>query len=357
MRRGLEWGRAGWGALRAADAFARAVAAPYDRAPPTVHAQPGADRVGDRFRLVSWNIQYAAGRSRRMFYDGGTGVRVTAEEVRAVLAGIAGEIRALAPDVVLLQEVDRGSDRTARIDQHAWLAGALALPVDVSTPYHRNAYVPHPPHEHLGRVDMHLSVFSRFAVTEARRTPLALLDESPVRQAFNLRRALLELRLACAAGGELWLGNTHLSAFSFGDGTLATQARQVADAAARADQAGARWAVAGDFNALPPGDDPGRLGEDASLYPESVSPLAPLFARGRAATGDGGLLHPAGRTWVPWGSNLADRTLDYVFFGPGLRAVAHLAAAAGAQWSDHLPLVTDFVFEAGDGSQAGRGTR
>ncbi len=357
MARGFGWGRAGWGSLRSAAAFAQAVAAPYDLAPIPVRTRPGAGRVGDRLRLLTWNVQYAAGRSRRMFYDGGRGVRVPTDEVRIVLAGLADVIRALSPDVVLLQEVDRGSDRTGRLDEHAWLAEALDFPVDLSTPYHRNAYVPHPPHEHLGRVEMHLSVFSRFAVTDARRTPLALLDESPIRQAFNLRRALLELQLDCADGRVLWLGNTHLSAFSFGDGTLSTQARQVAEAVDRVARGGARWAVAGDFNALPPDDDPHRLGDDAALYPEAVSPLAPLFARGAVAVGEGGMVHPSARTWVPWGSNVPDRTLDYVFFGAGLRAMAHRTAAAGARWSDHLPLVTDFALEAVDGSQPGPGTR
>lgn len=297
--------------------------------------------VGAPVRVVSWNLQFCAGRGRRFFFDGGDQVHVGADEVEDVLGGVIGLLRGLAPDVVLLQEVDRGSDRTAGIDQHRRIADALGLGHEVSAPYHRSGYVPHPPHRHLGRVDMHLSVLSRWPIASAVRHPLPLLREPWLRQQFNLRRAVLEVRVLLAGGGHLTLLDTHLSAFSYGDGTLARQVGVVGDLADRLEGQGGSWLLAGDFNALPPGDDPARLGEDGALYPEVETPLRPLFERHRTPLAPAAYLDPAQRTWVPWGANRPDRTIDYVFHGSAVDVAGFRVVPAGARWSDHLPLAME----------------
>ncbi len=297
--------------------------------------------VGRPLRVVSWNLQFCAGRGRRFFFDGGGQVHVGGDEVEDALAGAIGVLRGLSPDIVLLQEVDRGSDRTAGLDQHRRIADALGLGHEATAPYHRVGYLPHPPHRHLGRVDMHLSVLSRWPIRAAVRHPLPLLRESWLRQQFNLRRAILELQVPLADGGDLTLLDTHLSAFSYGDGTLARQVAMVGDRLDALEGQGGRWLLAGDFNALPPGDAPGRLGEDAALYPEAETPLRRLFERHRTPLRPEIRLDPAYRTWVPWGANRADRVLDYVFHGGGVETAGFRVVPQGARWSDHLPLVLD----------------
>ncbi|MBA2321214.1 MAG: endonuclease/exonuclease/phosphatase family protein [Deltaproteobacteria bacterium] len=294
-------------------------------------------RAGETFRVITWNVQYCAGRTQRFFYDGGTAVRSGRDEVAHTLAGIVALLRRWSPDVVLLQEVDRGADRTGGVDQHSALREGLGLPVAVSAPYHRVGFVPFPPHDHLGRVDMHLSAFSAFQCLRAGWTRLPLLRESWLRQRFNLRRVLLDLDLATAAGPPLRVFNTHLSAFSFGDGSLAEQIARCARAASEAENTHGRWLLSGDFNALPPGDDPSRLGSDAALYPESEAPIRALTERFHSA----GTPAPDTRSWVPWGSNTPDRQLDWLFHGSGIVVKDHRVDRRGAEWSDHLPLVTD----------------
>ncbi len=73
--------------------------------------------VGKKFRVLSWNIQYSASRKYKFFYDGGKDVYPKREDVEATIKKIAKVIDKEKPDVVLLQEVDRGADRTYRIDQ------------------------------------------------------------------------------------------------------------------------------------------------------------------------------------------------------------------------------------------------
>jgi endonuclease/exonuclease/phosphatase family metal-dependent hydrolase len=50
-----------------------------------------------------------------------------------------------------------------------------------------------------------------------------------------------------------------------------------------------------------------------------------------------GSVAPNGYTYVPWGSNRPDRTIDYAF-GRGITVHSASTIAAGAAWSDHLPI-------------------
>lgn len=318
------------GAQGAADVVCPVDAAPLPRGVP--------------LKVLVWNIQYAGSRKYEFFYDGGRAVHVPEQDIRDTLDAIAQVIREQDPDLVLLQEVDRGSDRTHRIDEHAELLSRLAYPCATSTPYHDVAYVPHPSHAHLGRVAMHLSVFSRYRIDGALRTQLPLLVEPWWRQAFNIRRALLDVSLPIVGGGTFHAFNTHLSAFSNGDGTLD---RQVAVLDAVLTQTGLRgdaFVIAGDLNALPPGDDASRLGRFASEYPEPVSPVQRLFERYASVV-------PARvyaveperwRTYLPFGAALPDRTLDYAFTSRDVD-VGEVNVVQALSVSDHLPLVFGFT--------------
>lgn len=301
-------------------------------------------RRGQPVRALVWNIQYAAGREHHFFYDGGDAVSVSGATVERTLDRIARVIARVDPDFVLLQEVDRDSRRTARIDQHAELLRRVAFPCHVSTPYFRAPYVPHPPGEHLGRMDMHLSVFSKFRLDGARRHQLALLDEPWLRRQFNLRRALLEVRVPLEEGGQLVVFDSHLSAFSHGDGTLGRQVAQLQEHFEAAEAEGTPWIFGADLNTLPPGDDPSRLAGEATLYADG-SQSAPLIARyGWPVPREELATDPAPwYTYLPFGADRPDRTIDYVFHGTGVLPGAFAVLSDVTDTSDHLPLLFDFV--------------
>jgi len=308
--------------------------------PVTVAGPPAEGEAPSELRVMVWNVQFGAGRDHLFFYDGGMAVSVSRAAVDQTLQGIAERIRHHDPHVVMLQEVDRGSRRTAYVDQHAVLARLLPrMPWHASTPYHQVPYVPAPAHEHLGRVNMHLSVFARVPLWGGTRVQLPLLRESRVRRLFNLRRCVMELRAPLGAH-TVRLLHTHLSAFSRGDGTVQRQvaALQARTAAAEAD--GQSWVLAGDFNALPPGDDAGRLGADAAMYGD-WSPLSPLFGRARSAVTLA--MHreepERWRTWVPHGAHAPDRAIDHAFASSGRRLTNALVDRAAVGLSDHLPLL------------------
>ena len=318
--------------------LARRWGIPESREPITVHGPPApSSPLPERLRVVVWNVQYGAGRDHLFFYDGGMAVSVPRPTVLLTLERIAERVRSHRPHVVLLQEVDRGSRRTHFIDQHERLAALLPeLPWHGSTPYHRVPYVPTPAHEHLGRVDMHLSVFARVPLWGGVRWQLPLLRESRVRRWFNLRRCLMEL-MADTADGPVRLLHTHLSAFSRGDGTVH---RQVAAIKAHIAGGDLPWLLAGDFNALPPGDSIGRLGAEASMYGD-WSPLSSLYASTRpAVTLAQHRDEPERwRTWVPHGGSVPERAIDHAFADPALHFTDVRVDRAAVGLSDHLPLV------------------
>jgi endonuclease/exonuclease/phosphatase family metal-dependent hydrolase len=305
-------------------------------------AGAGALRPGERFRLLSWNIQFAASRRYHFFYDGGPAVHADWDVVQQTLDRIAEVIRAEDPDLVLLQEVDRDSDRTARIDQALRLRQALGWRCWASTPYHRSRYVPVPLRRPLGRVDFHLVTASaHHPLRWARRRALPLLQEPWWRRAFNLKRAVLETAVAVAGRDRpLVLLNTHLSAFSGKDGTLRRQVEVIAARLAFLDRRSIPWILAGDFNALPPGDTPARLGAESRLYSAGDSPIAPLVRRYRSGVSRADYARHPQRyyTYLPYGADAPDRRIDYVFVSEGVRIHDLRVVRQERPLSDHLPL-------------------
>lgn len=303
---------------------------------------------GRPLKLLVWNIQYAAGRGS-FFYDGGRQVSSPRERVEATLRDIGTAIAAERPDLVLLQEVDRGARRTHDLDEHDELVHAAGLSHHISTPYHRARYVPIPRHEPLGHVDMHLSAMTRFRITGATRYQLPRLHEPLWRRLFNLRRALLDVRIPLMDGGELALLNTHLSAFSFGDGTLPAQISYVKRHLHRLELQGTPWLLAGDFNCLTPGFSRSDLPLRAQdYYPEDPSPIEPLFDAFHTPIAAEELVRLGPSqvgTYAPAEGVPADRTLDYVFAGARVTLLEQRALHQHLALSDHAPLVVRFQVE------------
>jgi len=306
--------------------------APRERVPVVRCGPARVARAGDWVRVLTWNLQYGGTRRHHFFYDGGDAVRVPLADVRDAVGAIGAVLRAADADLVFLQEVDRGSGRTGFVDQLAALQGGLGYPLQVSTPVHLTRFLPHPVARPLGQVVMHQCILSRVELGPAERIALPPLGESAVRRSFNLKRALLTSRV-----GGLRVGGTHLSAFSRGDGTLG---RQVDALCAWAGEGGP-WLLAGDFNLLPAGDDPARLGRDAREYADGPGPMAALLATGRSVVPAERRLEPAFRTYLPPGADAPDRALDHLFVHPEVETRAPQVWPVAPWVSDHLPLVAE----------------
>ena len=104
---------------------------------------------GRSVKVMSWNVQFMAGKGYVFFYDlldgSGPDERPSPEDVVETLDEVAGVVADEDPDVVLLQEVDDGADRTDEVDQLAALLDRLgrdAYPCHASAFYWRAAFVP-----------------------------------------------------------------------------------------------------------------------------------------------------------------------------------------------------------------------
>ncbi len=291
--------------------------------------------VGDTFTVLVWNLQFSGSRDLHFFYDGGDDVSVPDTAQESTLRKISNVIEVANPDLVLLQEVDRNSDRTSNIDQLARIIADGDWTAWSSTPYFKSKYVPHPPGSHMGRVDMDLVILSRFGLEPGERIQLPLLRESWLRQQFNLKRALQWVSLPVEGGEPIRIGNTHLSAFSHGDGTLGHQAG-ILSGWMNADES---WLLGGDFNLLPPSDDPARLGEEGlSTYADSDNPIA-LLDPLRRDVSRGELGAEEWRTYLSYGEPDPDRRLDYLLVGERLEVVEARVMREYSDISDHLPIL------------------
>ena len=311
-----------------------------------VHNPPdvAALAIGQPFTVVSWNLQFGTGRSWHFFYDGGDDVLSTDPVTEETVAAITSALSRLAPDIALLQEVDRDSRRSGNKDQLPRYAEAMPGSAVTTATYYKSAFVPTPGPTFMGKVLMDLVVFSRFKIDKAERVQLAMLDEPALRQAFNLKRALQIVAIPVDGWPEpLMVAQTHLSAFSKGDGTLQKQVAVLEEWMASRPP-NQPWIMAGDFNLLPMGDDPARLAVQDDSYDQENNAIGSVWPRFQEVSGDQ-VLDPAQRTYIPFGASEPDRKIDWAFYGGPLQLLESQVHSEHLL-SDHLPM--RMVFRVGE---------
>lgn len=315
---------------------------------------PGAPQVkpGQTLKVMSWNVQYMAGKNHVFWYDvqgnKGPDLRPTSDELLETLAKVAQVIRAENPDIVLLQEVDDGCGRSDEVDQLSALLALLPREYahHASAFYWKAAFVPHP--KVLGPAGMKLSVFSKYALGSARRHALADVPRLPFMQPFNIRRAMLEVRLPLQGGGEFAVVDTHLEAFVEGSTVMQTQVKQLDSLLRGLNAAGVPWVAGGDLNLLPPGEYPRLQAKERWLYnPNSEMELLyknhavlPSLADATGPEREKFWTHAPNRPWVQG----RDRVIDYLLHSPTVGAANHRVVREGtARLSDHMPVIAEFT--------------
>ena len=300
--------------------------------------------AGQQVRVMSWNVQYLAGRGYVFWYDvpdgAGPDKRPTKQSLARTLQEVAQEIRDEDPDVVLLQEVDRSSARTDGVDQLAQLKARLggAFPCTASAYYWKARFVPHP--KVMGEVGMSLGVLSKTRIDSATRYQLPHLCGDPVTVAFNFDRAVLAVELPVRGGDPFTVLDTHLDAFAQGCDTMQ---RQVEAVQSILDDTAGPWVAGGDFNLLATRSAYDRLPKAQQRLYDPDTELAPLLEAYRhfpsTAQVDSG--DPAYFTQFPNDPSVTapDRTIDYLFFSDGLRVRAQRVRQDDPKVSDHFSLL------------------
>jgi endonuclease/exonuclease/phosphatase family metal-dependent hydrolase len=306
---------------------------------------------GQQLRILSWNVQFMAGKNYVFFSDLAEGYapdeRPSAEDITTTLGEVARVIRAENPDVILLQEVDDGAARTDYQDQLARLLPLLPHDYLCHTAafYWKAAYVPHP--RIHGATGMKLAVLSKYQIASAQRHQLALIPADPLSQQFNLKRAILETHLPVAGGADFVALNTHLDAFAQGSDTMERQVGQVDTLLAQLTDAQLAWAIGGDFNLLPNEQARARLAPSHQSFYNPRSEIAPLYGHYQAVPTSAETTADAARwySYIPNDPAIphADRTLDYLFFAKNIQIGQHYVRQNDTQRiSDHMPIVAVF---------------
>lgn len=314
-----------------------------------------ADGQTTLLRVMSYNLKFGGGRID-FFFDGwGDRVHMSRDEVHTNLDALLTLIQQVDPDVLLVQEVDRDSRRTAFVDQVQYLLDHSKLNYAAWVHFWRAPFVP----DHgLGQVDAGLAVLSRFPLQEGQRIDQGEIGEQdPVTRRFYLRRALCKVEVHLSAGRVVTVINVHTAAYS----TDGTKKRQIDQALAEAKKVSGTLIIGGDFNALPPGavkregfaDEKAVLTDEAVHYRGEEDIMAGFYEA----------LHPA----IPLADYQADesryfsasvhkdifwtRRLDFVFSSLPFSSGAAILQKPGDKWlgkpiaadpmklSDHAPLV------------------
>lgn len=210
----------------------------------------------DTVKIVSWNIGYAGlGDDMDFFYDGGRSTRTTKNRTEENLQGIIAFLHEHRDaDFILLQEVDVNARRSYHINEYERLRKALPDYHACFTFNYNTLFVPIPLSSPMGRVQSGLALFSLYAPGEVLRYQYPGSFPFPVRL-FNLKRAVLSARFPMKGGGDLYINNTHNSAYD--DGEMRRLELGFLDSLMR----GRPYTITmGDWNANPPGYEPYRAG-------------------------------------------------------------------------------------------------
>ena len=199
-------------------------------------------------KVMTWNIRF--GVARADFFGDGCGDRVvfTKNEVTAALESLAKKINLEDPDILLLQEVDVQSKKTAYIDQAQWLLNNTNLNYGAYASMWQSQVILA---DGLGRVNTGNLILSKWELKDAERYQLALRgDQDELTKYFYLRRNVIKTKVNMPSA-PFYAVNTHLTAFATDDTKLKhiNGFKSILDGIVSDGQ---NFVAGGDLNELPP---------------------------------------------------------------------------------------------------------
>jgi endonuclease/exonuclease/phosphatase family metal-dependent hydrolase len=310
---------------------------------------------GQSLKIMTWNIQYLAGKNYVFFYDllDGSGLdeRPSAKDIALTLNEVVRVIRDEGPDILLLQEVDCGAKRTDYRDQLSDILNKLPHEYCCYTSayYWKAAFVPHP--RIMGAVGMKLAVISKYRISRAIRHQLPVMPDGIFTRQFNFKRAVLEARLPVSGEGEFAVMSTHLDAFAQGNNTMERQVVMVRSLLDSLENKDVPWAIGGDFNLLPPGEAYEKLGLKQKAYYKPKTELASFFDDYLSVPSSQEANSDSSFAWYTHSPNdpeikEPDRSIDFLFFSSRLLIGKHYVRQFDTRKiSDHFPVAAEVTLE------------
>ena len=311
----------------------------YVRDVPGATSTPRTGEVGERLRVMDWNIHQLTGHEDVGFDP-------------EALEGLVATVERERPDVLVLQEVSQGAVEAGGKDQLAILAERLGATDAVLVP---NGMRPDG-----GRKGTAVFTFGDAAIQDARGLRMPDPEGSGFLRRSKLAIGLLEhlgidvparfeggyfprtpgdVIVTTAGGTDVRVLDVHLSGTGIGSGgtpgSTAAQERQLVPLAATVDAWKGRTILTGDFNVR--GGTAEHDFEERTLNGAGLEDVATTLG---VEPGSESL-----RSWPSWGP--AYKGIDRMYVSDGLRPVQSRVVrdADAIRASDHLPVVTDVVVD------------
>lgn len=309
-------------------------------------------------KILSWNVQYMAGKNYVFFYDkldgSGKDARPSSTDIAITFDEVARIIKDENPDIILLQELDEGSKRTDYENQVKILKDKISKEYGCYTSafYHKSTFVPHP--MILGSVGLKMATYSKFKITKSIRHQLEKIPTNIIMQQFNLKRAVLEVHFPVEGEKKPFIAfNTHLDAFAQGYDTMEKQVKEVKELLDEKTKKDIPWIIGGDFNLLPPGRSYSRMEDSEKAYYQEKTELAKIFNDYKGIPAIKNVESNDYAKWfthIPNGrSDKPDRTIDYVFYSNNIQMGNYYVRQKDTfRISDHLPIIANINIKTKD---------
>ncbi|MBK8259537.1 MAG: endonuclease/exonuclease/phosphatase family protein [Polyangiaceae bacterium] len=197
-------------------------------------------------RVMAYNIKFGAARTDFWFDYWGDQVQLDYSVVAENLGNIYALVREADPDILIVEEIEVGSRRSAYYDMVAGMLEGTNLNYAAYIQTWQSRYVAS---EGLGRVDMGNAIFSKYPITFAERIRQPdRTDISGLILTFYLHRMIGHAVVDIGNGRTVGVYGVHTEAYDR-DGTKGRQIEQIYTEV-MADTM--PFVLGGDFNELPP---------------------------------------------------------------------------------------------------------
>ena len=207
--------------------------------------------VNEQIKCITWNIGYAGlCDSMDFFYDGGHMVRPTYQNSLQCVESMSDFLQSKSECYIFVQEIDKDSKRSFGINQYDTFSKKINPKFSAFAKNYSVSYVPVPVFEPMGKVESGISVFAPKKPIDSYRYSYPVNFSWPLK-VFMLDRCFLSSRFVLNNGKELFLINTHNSAFD-DDGYLRKAELNMLTKFMKSEyEKGNYVIVGGDFNQCP----------------------------------------------------------------------------------------------------------
>ena len=211
----------------------------------------GIEETVSELTILTWNIGYAGlGAEMDFFYDGGKSVRPPKELVESYLKGILEFLKNVDADLILLQEVDKDSDRTYHIDEVSKISQIFPNYAKSFAINYAVKFVPVPITKPMGKVLSGQMIIGKYRPIISERYALPGKFPWP-KNLFMLDRCFVLWKLKAPENKEWVILNIHNSAYDEG-GIRKKQLDFIKDFIVEEYRKGNYVVVGGDWNCIFP---------------------------------------------------------------------------------------------------------